>query len=151
MSELLRNLFTSAETAKRYMLAGHAIVTLNSKITNAHFTYKIVRAKLRASEEVAPHFVSVLAAAENGADESYRYLGTIFGESQFRLTRKSGVSLTAPSYVAFAWTWNNLMAGHLCSALEIWHEGVCGRCGRLLTVPESIAAGIGPVCAEMGA
>jgi hypothetical protein len=31
--------------------------------------------------------------------------------------------------------------------LEIWHSGRCGRCSRRLTVPESIAAGIGPDCA----
>lgn len=29
-------------------------------------------------------------------------------------------------------------------------EGACGRCGRKLTVPGSIASGIGPTCAEKG-
>ena len=28
--------------------------------------------------------------------------------------------------------------------LEVWHEGRCGKCGRKLIVPESIARGIGP-------
>jgi hypothetical protein len=28
----------------------------------------------------------------------------------------------------------------------IWHEGRCGRCGRRLTVPESIESGYGPEC-----
>ena len=32
--------------------------------------------------------------------------------------------------------------------LEVWHEGRCGRCNRALTVPESIASGIGPECAK---
>lgn len=30
------------------------------------------------------------------------------------------------------------------------HEGYCIRCNRLLTTPESIAAGIGPICAKGG-
>lgn len=31
------------------------------------------------------------------------------------------------------------------------HSGNCWKCGRLLTTPESIDAGIGPVCAKGGA
>ena len=30
-----------------------------------------------------------------------------------------------------------------------WHEGRCGRCGRKLTVPESIEAGYGPECINL--
>lgn len=33
--------------------------------------------------------------------------------------------------------------------VEIWHEGKCGRCGRQLTVPESIESGFGPECVKM--
>jgi hypothetical protein len=29
------------------------------------------------------------------------------------------------------------------------HEGKCGRCGRLLTVPSSIESGIGPECSKI--
>jgi hypothetical protein len=38
-------------------------------------------------------------------------------------------------------------AGRIPETVEIWHEGRCCRCGRRLTVPESIYAGIGPDCA----
>jgi hypothetical protein len=31
---------------------------------------------------------------------------------------------------------------------KIHHEGRCGKCGRLLTVPESVETGIGPECAK---
>jgi hypothetical protein len=34
----------------------------------------------------------------------------------------------------------------LPESLEIWHEGSCLRCGRKLTVPESIESGYGPEC-----
>lgn len=32
---------------------------------------------------------------------------------------------------------------------EIRHAGRCGRCGRLLTVPESIESGMGPECSKV--
>ena len=38
--------------------------------------------------------------------------------------------------------------GPMPAELEVWHQGSCGKCGRPLTVPESIASGIGPVCAS---
>ena len=30
--------------------------------------------------------------------------------------------------------------------IELWHEGRCGKCGRVLTVPTSISTGFGPDC-----
>jgi hypothetical protein len=30
--------------------------------------------------------------------------------------------------------------------VEVWHEGFCGKCGKRLTVPNSIEIGIGPDC-----
>jgi hypothetical protein len=39
--------------------------------------------------------------------------------------------------------------GVLGRLLEVWHEGRCGRCGRALTVPESVERGIGPECWEL--
>jgi hypothetical protein len=51
--------------------------------------------------------------------------------------------------VAFRWFINNLMAKSAKLAqVEFWHEGYCGRCGRELTVPESIERGLGPQCAR---
>ena len=38
--------------------------------------------------------------------------------------------------------------GNLPPALEVWHEGRCGRCGRKLTTPQSVETGFGPVCAQ---
>jgi hypothetical protein len=137
--------FTSADAAKTYMLAGHATVTLESKKTGRRFTYKISK---KANDGVA--FVSLLRGPENTAD--YAYLGTIFLASQdgFRITAKSTISPEAPSAMAFAWAWERIAGGHLPETLNVWHEGTCGRCGRALTVPESIASGIGPVCKEKG-
>jgi len=47
----------------------------------------------------------------------------------------------------FAWFWRTLTSGKAFPAgFEFWHEGRCGKCARRLTVPESIANGIGPEC-----
>lgn len=49
----------------------------------------------------------------------------------------------------FPWLWQKYVdpVRNLPSQIEVWHEGRCGACGRRLTVPESIANGLGPVCA----
>ena len=57
----------------------------------------------------------------------------------------SGVSVQA-----FIWFLNRIEADKPTDGFEFWHEGKCGRCGRKLTVPESIEAGIGPECAGKG-
>ena len=37
------------------------------------------------------------------------------------------------------------------SRADVYHSGTCSRCGRVLTTPESIRSGLGPVCAELAA
>jgi hypothetical protein len=48
----------------------------------------------------------------------------------------------------FAFFWHHVERGHIPTELVIRHNGSCGRCGRKLTVPTSIKAGIGPECAK---
>jgi len=71
---------------------------------------------------------------------------------RFKYSSKSSIGPDAPSVVGFAWLIRALDAGRDVSSLAlITHEGRCGRCGRLLTVPASVACGIGPECAgKMG-
>lgn len=70
---------------------------------------------------------------------------------KFVNTRGSKVQLDAPSAVAFMWVFAQLDADKLSDDIEIWHAGKCGKCGRKLTVPSSIALGIGPECLANGA
>ena len=130
-------------TAKAFILAGNARVTLVSGATGARFTYQI-REK-RIDDDKTLHFVALLTGPNNTDD--YRFLGTIFDDTAYKHGRKSKVPDTAPSARAFAWVWRYLAAGEMPPNVEIWHEGRCGRCARALTVPESIATGLGPVCA----
>lgn len=143
------NLFDTAEQARRFMRAGNATVTLRSKATDTRFTYKIQAPAEndRRNCQSDMRFVKVLTGSDN--DNSYAYLGYIRRDVFFHGGHKTRIGADAPSALAFSWTWRQLACGVLPDrVLEIWHGGRCGMCGRKLTVPSSIAAGIGPDCAE---
>lgn len=131
----------------RFMLAGNAYVTFQSRRTGTRFTYHVELADPRPGDDRAPpHFVSVLTGPDNSA--SYDYLGCIFEGERFRRTAKSRIAEDAPSAVAFGWVWRTLLSGKMHPELAVYHEGRCGKCGRRLTTPESIETGLGPVCAS---
>lgn len=134
-----------AQDFKSFALAGSARFTLVSRRTGTRFTYWV-----RAGDDPTRPiwFVRVLTGSDNEND--YTYLGTISANDlKFWHGRKSPISSGAPSARAFEWSWNNhLRYDHIPDGLEVWHEGRCGRCGRTLTTPESVARGIGPECAE---
>ena len=134
--------FSCGQSAKAYILAGNARVTLVSSKTGARFTYRVRLGK----DDGAPHFVSLLNGSDNESD--YCFLGTVFTGTNYVHGRKSRIGREAPSAKAFAWAWTYLAKGELPPGCEVCHEGTCGRCGRSLTVPESVAAGIGPECAN---
>lgn len=126
---------------KTFLLAGHAVFTLQSTATGAHFTYRIVQAESLGSRPPL-HFASVLVAPE-----CWSYLGVV-SDGRLGATRASKVSPDAPSFKALAWFLRRLDQGPLPVALVFRHEGRCGRCARALTTPASIDTGLGPDCAE---
>ena len=136
-----------------WMYAGNCHVTfVNTKI-HERFTYNIQVGKRRPEEgpEVEPpHFISVLVGQNNQDD--YSYIGTVFhntdGDKYVHNDRRSNLSREAPSVKAFQWILQVLNAGAPPTWLEIWHEGRCCVCARLLTDPTSIARGIGPTCLD---
>ena len=138
--------FTDGTAAKTYARAGNARVTLVSGATGARFTYRICASKRRDGDDRPPvHFVAVLSGPDNDAD--YTFLGTVFADGTYRPGRNSRIAKDAPSARAFDWAWGYLTDDRLPPGAEVWHEGRCGRCGRSLTVPESVATGLGPICA----
>lgn len=124
-----------------YILAGNATFTLVSPATGARFTYRV-----RRPDEDSPWFVSLLTGPDNEGD--YRYLGFTRDGAELRWSRKSCAGEDAASFKAIAWVLARLARGLDLRGVEVWHLGRCGRCGRSLTVPESIASGLGPICAE---
>lgn len=130
--------FTTVADAIAFIQAGNAVVTLVSLKTGARYTYKI-----RESKDGRVHFVSVMYGSDN--ETEYTYIG-ILRDGEFQWTKKSKISKDDVRWKAFDWAYANLVANRLPDVIEIWHEGRCGRCGRRLTVPESIERGIGPEC-----
>lgn len=149
----------STGAVSRFLLAGDARFTLVSKATGTRYTYRVRRAEPNGRGE-PPYFVSVLTGADN--ESSYSYAGLLLapppnesGQLLFKATAKSKVAEDAPSVRGFKWFLRALFQGTgpegFFAKAEFWHEGRCCRCGRALTVPESIASGIGPECARRGA
>lgn len=137
---------TDPAHAMTFMTAGRATVTFVSKVTKARFTFKIAMPKLKDGEvDNGFRFVSVLNGPDNWSN--YAYLGYVRRGVFLHGGHKAKVSANAPSAKAFAWAFRQIAAGRIPPSLEVWHEGKCGRCGRKLTVPSSIASGLGPECA----
>ena len=125
---------------RHYVLAGKSTITIMSRTTGTRFTYRVTKSDAQPGQWPV-FFVALLSGPDNERD--FQYLGTIFSYG-FSLTKKSRASRDAKSVVAFDWLskhWED-------PRVEVWHEGVCGRCGRKLTVPESIESGLGPICAD---
>lgn len=144
--------FASAAAAELFTTAGDATLTLKSIASSQHYTFRVAQAPARAEGESKPRlwWVSVRAGAES---EDFVYVGTMRqrsdGEYNFGLTKKSRFTIGAPSVKAFEYfTAHVLNRNTIPNALEVWHEGKCGMCNRPLTHPDSIALGIGPICAE---
>ena len=127
--------------ARAFVTAGHARFTLRSTKTGARFTYEV---RASGQDGDSRSFVRVLTGSDN--ESSYTYLGTVFDGVTYRHGERSGIAPSAPIAKAFAWAWPRLLAGTMPAECEVWHDGRCGRCGRALTVPESISSGFGPVC-----
>lgn len=129
----------NTQQIRDFVLAGNALFTLKSLRTGEHFTFR-VRAAIPQADKPATHWnVSVLNGRDNTRD--YKWIGRIDREGVFF----GGLEHTL-SFRGFAWCWEHL---ERCGErFEFAHAGKCGRCGRLLTTPESVAVGIGPECQD---
>lgn len=134
----MRAQLTTVERVVQFIQGGNATITLRSVKTGVRFTYKI-----RESDDGRVFFVGLLRGSNNESD--YSFLGTI-RNGVYTHGRKSRITADTQSAKAFTWFWRMVSNNQLPDTVECWHEGRCGRCGRTLTVPESIADGFGPEC-----
>jgi len=125
------------ENIKKFVLGGRAKFTISNTETGGRFTFKVA-----SKDEGKIHFVKVLTGEDNESD--FSYLGFIRDGKFIHGGSKTWIGKDAPSAVAFAWFWSHMST--LPERVEVRHEGHCGRCGRALTVPESIDSGFGPHC-----
>ncbi|MFV2013821.1 MAG: DUF6011 domain-containing protein [Candidatus Heimdallarchaeota archaeon] len=144
----------SHSKALDYMRAGKAIMTIESKLTNKHFTFKFVTPKhdeekdseLKKGKDL-PIWVRLLNGPDN--DSAYTFLGTIFNNTYYH-SKKSHVGADSQAVKSFKWWLAALVANDekRFKLIELYHEGRCMKCGRRLTTPQSVEQGVGPVCAD---
>jgi hypothetical protein len=144
----------SNEVVPEWIMSGKAVFTIKSLKTGTRFTYKVNQ----CDDKKTLFFVSLLTGSDNY--HNYSYLGTIntypasdpseITFSTFRHGAKSRITPNALGAKTFSWFYDKAAKNALRNEpLEVWHEGKCGRCGKRLTDPESIASGIGPVCRNL--
>lgn len=155
-----------------HLLAGKSILTLKSHRTGDRMTFRFSRPDEERANEYAmrrgtmaaatrgrPIWVSLYGGPEgdftNEGNErrNWKMVATIWagvgdlGEVTFAKSRKSPLPDDHVAVRTVAWIAAKLRSPEvLMEQAEWWHEGVCGRCGRRLTVPESIETGFGPEC-----
>jgi hypothetical protein len=144
----------------KFVLAGHAVTTLVEIANGTRYTYYIKRVVddvkqadgAIKSVERDRWFVHLLCGSDNA--RSYRYLGCVDGANGYKGFRtttgtKKNKSASAANINLFGdtlcWLLDGTAAGH---KVQVWQRGICGRCCAPLTVPTSIATGLGPVCAK---
>ena len=139
---------TTWEAVRRFVYAGNATFTLRSG--QERYTYRVRKPK-DTPESLTRYgsswFVSLLRGPSN--EDDYAYMGVIDNKG-FHATKNSRMGLEARSWKWFARFFVLLAEGKdgdVPPTLEFWHESRCGRCGRKLTVPESVESGLGPECA----
>jgi hypothetical protein len=134
----------SAENIKTFFYAGRATVTLKNSNTGNRFTYRVTTPQDHDGNP--PYFVKLMTGPDN--ETSFTFIGTIFDKKTYRHSAKSKISINTISSRLMGAFVEFLAAGKTPKGLEVWHEGRCGKCGRKLTVPESIQNGLGPECAK---
>lgn len=133
--------------SRQFITAGRSIFTVQSGKTGEHKTFRVAHKK--GTEKFPPAwFVFLLTGPDNTND--YTFLGLLDPETgRVRLSRSSRFTDASQPVRVVRWAlemvWKNQ---ELPSGYKIHHEGRCGKCGRLLTVTESVESGIGPECAK---
>ena len=120
-----------------FILGGNSLFTLLNVESGNRFTFKVKKHKL---DDV--YFVSVLTNPD-----MFEFIGSI-KSNVFRHSKKSRIYDTSQSVKVFDFVLSKLNTGTLSPLIEIWHQGRCGKCGKVLTVPKSIESGFGPECSK---
>lgn len=129
---------------KEFVLAGKATFTVSNG-KGDHYTFRVVKKEFN---DRPIWFGQLLTGPDNTSD--YTYIGVVSEDLKVRLTRKSKYTEESTPVKVLDWTLLHIfMQLPFPNGYKVQHEGRCGRCGRVLTVPESIESGIGPECAKI--
>ncbi len=127
--------------------------TMKNRATGEHRTFMLKTQPEDAAFAAGKRILSLLTGPDNESD----YTGFAFVDEDGIHVWKSKRSLDGSKsawqyYAELLWSFG-VDAGFSSFAgeYEFMMEGRCARCNRALTEPESIANGIGPICAEKAA
>lgn len=118
-----------------FLTAGRAIFTVSNG-RGDHYTFKLGR--IRDNDSTLKAFV--LKGSDNTRDYDFLCLVKAADLTLFKPVKRKAVRVLAWA-LDVAKGIKSLPPGY---TLE--HAGRCGKCGRLLTEPESLKTGIGPAC-----
>ncbi len=149
------NIITSPQDQFRFTFAGKAVFTIVDTRSTERITFKIRRKKNTDNTYENIWWIS----AQEG--KRYKFAGTVFGipgQGGFYSFGKNNKFAKASRVISYLRALLEklgvtLIRGKvipvvgLPAFIEFWHEGICGCCGKALTVPLSIRNGLGPVCA----
>ena len=137
--------------SKEFVLAGDALFTIECPEPGKHWTFRVehVKATERWPES---YFVKLLTGPDNTSDYTY------FGKLDPHTFQVSTTAKSAGFKDSFALKLLNRIltriyagdhAAYEAHGYRTHHEGKCGRCGAVLTVPKSIESGFGPECVKL--
>lgn len=128
----------------QFVAAGQAVFTATNTKRNTRLTFRVERPAQFRGE----FFGQVMKGSDNEGD--YIYVGMVKEGTLFlRETKGSKFHKGSPEFDGLKLVLD-IVAGRRPESelIEIEGSGNCGKCGKRLTVPEHIKAGIGPECAE---
>lgn len=125
----------ATKDALKFILAGNAYFVLINEKTGNRFAYKMVD----VDKKPGVYYLSVY--------HDHTYLGAVNEHGYFPHKPEA----KHPFNIAFEWLYKYLSTdpARIPDTVFIYHMGQCGRCGRTLTTPDSIAQGFGPECIKL--
>lgn len=123
-------------------------ITITNPATGQHRTFRIRTQPKDAKFAPGKRIVSLLTGSDNTS--SYRSFAFVDDDGVVRVWRaKQGQNGQLSDFDKFADLLNRADYFQVNYSLEYLFSGHCIRCNRLLTEPESIRLGIGPVCRNL--
>lgn len=129
----------------RFITAGNAIFTIRNEKTNNRLTYNF--RQCRSNPDL--FWVHVLFLPNNQSKSSYRFLGGFTEITGYKHSNHSRIKHDSLSAQVIFWFAEKLISKQLPSYIKVYHTSHCGRCGKLLTTPDSILSGFGPECLKV--
>lgn len=153
----------SVNIDRSFLTAGKAVFTVSipdwfsgDKDVRPHYTYCIRRKTINTDDDDTSNqrsmlFASLLVGPDNASD--YVYIGVVNSTSGKLFTsKKSKLTYDQWPVKILDRVLQRVFSGQQQaienSGFSVMHCGLCCRCGRVLTTPESLAAGVGPECAR---